>query len=583
MMPALFNHVWQSTLFAAAAALLTVAFRRNRAQLRYGLWFVASVKFLVPFAALASIGSLLESKQALVPIVSVMTSPAIRGFNAPFAELSLGAAPLAASARTIDWIAPSLFAVWLCGVVVIAIRRVNEWRRIRAAVRFSTPWDGRTNASAKIQVRTVPTMQEPGVVGLFHPVVFLPAGIDTYLTADQLAAVISHEVCHAHRRDNLTAAVHMLVEAVFWFHPMVWWIGARLIAEREHACDEHVIAVTGEPLAYAEGIVTVCRRYLETPLMSVAGVGGADIKARIESILSNRIGARLTLPKRLVLATAALVSLVVPIAAGAIDAAAGQLPGVTPAGPPIDPETRFEVVSIKPFDASAGASPRISTRPGRYEQAGMPLRLLVGEGLGGVPLGRIVGLPAWIDTERYTILAKAPDGPVPNATALAIMTANLLKDRFKMATHTETREMAVFNLVFARDDKRRGPGLKETSAECRAKIADEARHVGTVQASELNECVKLLMNPGVARFSGVQMAFMTNFLTQSVGRPVIDKTGLTGVYDFSLTWTPEVGGGDPDTPSLFTAVQEQLGLKLESARGPVEVIVVDRFEKPTFD
>src|SRR4026209_1172789 len=114
---------------------------------------------------------------------------------------------------------------------------------------------------------------------------------------------MAQEVCHARRRDNLTAAVHMLVEDLFWFHPMVWWIGARLIAEREQACDEHVVAETAEPIAYAEGIVIICKRYVETPLMSVAGVGGADLKARIEAILSNRIGLRLTLPKRIVLAT----------------------------------------------------------------------------------------------------------------------------------------------------------------------------------------------------------------------------------------------------------------------------------------
>ena len=91
------------------------------------------------------------------------------------------------------------------------------------------------------------------------------------------------------------------------------------------------------------------------------------------------------------------------------------------------------------------------------------------------------------------------------------------------------------------------------------------------------------MNPGIVRFSGVKMAFLINFLSQSVGRPVIDKTGLTSVYDFALKWTPELGSADPEAPNLFTAVQEQLGLKLESARGPVEVVVVDRIEKPTFD
>ena len=263
---------------------------------------------------------------------------------------------------------------------------------------------------AGIRIRTAPTVLEPGVVGLRTPVILLPEGIDTYLTARQLAAVLAHEVCHVRRRDNLTAAMHMLVEAVFWFHPMVWWIGARLVAKREQACDEHVVAETAEPIAYAEGIVSVCRRYVETPHMGVAGVGGADVKARIDAILANRIGLRLTLSKRLVLATVAVVSLAVPIVTGAIEAAAFA-PGSCqdpPVGPPVDPETRFEVVSIKPFDASGGTL-RISMTPGRYDSAGLPLRLVFAQAL-VVPVDRIFGLPDWIDTERYTITAKTPDG-----------------------------------------------------------------------------------------------------------------------------------------------------------------------------
>jgi bla regulator protein blaR1 len=608
MTPHIFNHLWQSTVFAAAAALLSLAFRRNRARLRYGLWFAASVKFLVPFAVLAVAGSVLKWTQAPAPIASVMTSPAIRDFNAPFAERSLDTTVAVIATRRPAWFALSLFGVWLCGFAAVAIGRARGWRRIRAAVLASIPWEATTIVPPGIQIRTAHTTLEPGVVGLWKPVILLPARIETYLTPRQLAAVLAHEICHVRRRDNLTAAVHMLVEALFWFHPMAWWIGARLVAEREQACDEHVVAETGEPLAYAEGIVTVCKRYVEAPLMSVAGVGGADIKGRIESILSNRIRLRLTLPKRIVLAAAAVVSLVVPLATGAIDAAAlaaAQLP-VAP-GPPVDPETRFEVVSIKRFDASGGARPQISLSPGRYNFAGMPLRLLFTQAL-GVPVDRIVGLPDWIDTERYTITAKAPDGMTPLAKVLL---SNLVKDRFKMATHTVTREMPVFNLVFARNDKRFGPALKETSAECRAAMSARLEAVqrgGPMPAAAPDGCKPALINPGIASFSGVPMALIAQSLTQSVGRPVIDKTGLTGLYDYTLKWTPETGSGnltpfglppgalppgappstptplaDPDAPNFFTAVQEQLGLKLESARGPVDVVVIDRLEKPALD
>jgi bla regulator protein BlaR1 len=596
------NHLWQSTVLAGVVALLSLAVRRNRARVRYGIWFVASVKFLVPFAALTAAGSLLEWRQAPAPLASVVTSPAVRAFQAPFAELLLDTTAVVAPTRRPDWIAATLFTVWVCGFAVIAIRRVKQWRRIHATVRVSTPWDAPTDLHSAIRIRTAPTVLEPGVVGLWKPVILLPKGIDTYLTARQLAAVLAHEVCHARRRDNLTAAVHMLVEALFWFHPMVWWIGARLIAERELACDEHVVAETAEPIAYAEGIVTICRRYVEAPLMSVSGVGGANIKTRIDSILANRIGARLPLAQRIVLATAAVVTLVLPIVTGAIDAQ-----DATPASPPIDPETRFEVASIKPFDASGGAAARISMTPNRYDMAGMPTRLLVSQAL-VTPLSRIIGLPDWIDKERYTIAAKASEGTPP--AAMFTMVTNLLKDRFNLTMHRETREVPVYHLVFARSDKRLGPAFAETSVECRAKITARLEEAKRGESGALlvapAECVSLRINPGTASIGGAQMAAIAGLLTQSVGRQVIDKTGLTSYYDATLKWTPAPGsdnpfpfglpagslpGGspaalpppDPDAPNLFTAVQEQLGLKLESARGPIDFVVIDRFEKPTLD
>ena len=605
----IFDHLWQSTLFAAVVSLLCVACRHNRARVRYGLWFVASVKFLVPFAALASAGSLVQWQQAPAPIRSVVASPAVRDFNAPFETMWVSSTPMVSSAAPPQWIVQSLIAIWLCGFAAIALRRVKQWREVRAAVRASTAWQAPATVPAGIRVRTTPTLLEPGIVGLWKPVILLPASIESYLTARQLEAVLAHEVCHARRRDNLTAAVHMLVETVFWFHPMVWWIGARLVAEREQACDEQVLTETAEPVAYAEGIVTICRRYVEAPLMSVAGVGGADVQARIDAILTRRIGLRLTLSKRLVLAAVAVLSLAVPVVSGAIEAAAfadGQLPAAPAGGPPIDPETRFEVVSIKPFDASGGAPTSISMTPGRYDVAGMPLSLVVGQAL-GVPLDRIIGLPDWIYEERYTIAAVAAD---PAANKLVVMVRNLLKDRFQMATHRETRELPVYNLVFARADKRLGPGLKPSPPECRAAIAarlEEVKRGGPVPTAPVGPkgCQSALINPGIASFSGVEMAVIAQILTQSVGRPVIDKTGLTGVYDYTLKWTPEAGIGsptpfglppgalgrspdapqpaDPDAPNLFTAVQEQLGLKLESARGPVEVVVIDRLEKPTLN
>src|SRR5262249_39720639 len=117
---------------------------------------------------------------------------------------------------------------------------------------------------------------EPGVVGILRPVLVLPSTIASHLDRAQLDAIVPHELCHVRRRDNLTAALHMLVESIFWFHPLVWWLGARLVEERERACDEEVVRLGNEPQVYAEGILHVCKTYIESPIACAAGVTGAN-------------------------------------------------------------------------------------------------------------------------------------------------------------------------------------------------------------------------------------------------------------------------------------------------------------------
>jgi beta-lactamase regulating signal transducer with metallopeptidase domain len=135
---------------------------------------------------------------------------------------------------------------------------------------------------AAVEIRSSPVLLEPGIVGWFHPLLLLPEGITDHLSPRQLDAVLAHELCHIRRRDNLTATIHMIVEAFFWFHPLVWWIGARLVEEREQACDEAVLRDGNEPQDYAKGILNVCKRYLESPLPCVSGVTGSDLKKESE-------------------------------------------------------------------------------------------------------------------------------------------------------------------------------------------------------------------------------------------------------------------------------------------------------------
>jgi uncharacterized protein (TIGR03435 family) len=170
---------------------------------------------------------------------------------------------------------------------------------------------------------------EPGVFGVWRAVLAWPAGISERLDDAHLEAIVAHEVWHVRRRDNLTAALHMLVEAAFWFHPLVWWLGARLIAERERACDEEVLRLGGRPQAYAEGILKVCEFCVESPLECVAGVTGADLKQRVVQIMTGSVARKLTLAKKLLLAAAALCALAVPVLLGQAQAARRMMLALT--------------------------------------------------------------------------------------------------------------------------------------------------------------------------------------------------------------------------------------------------------------
>jgi uncharacterized protein (TIGR03435 family) len=271
----------------------------------------------------------------------------------------------------------------------------------------------------------------------------------------------------------------------------------------------------------------------------------------------------------------------------------------------VDPNARFEVVVIKPVEPGSGGLMRMT--PGAFESS-VPIGLLLRQALQKADY-QISGAPGWTDTERYSIRAKAPEGTPPGATPVLLL--NLLKDRFGLVTHLETREQAISHLVMARADRRPGPDLKPTPADCQATIAEREENAkrggppAPMPASfpgpdDPLPCGSRMTGFGSMRMSGSTIAQFLPALADLIGRPVVDRTGLTGRHDISLTYrhdgrVPGLMGilgmppgfeppaVDPNAPSLVAALQEQLGLKLESARGPVEVAVIDRLEKPALD
>jgi bla regulator protein blaR1 len=175
---------------------------------------------------------------------------------------------------------------------VVILVWYERWRRISAAMRAAEPLrEGREvdtlrrlersgNMRQRIRMLISRASLEPGIFGILRPVLVWPEGISEHLEDAHLEAILAHELWHLRRRENLAAAVHMVVEAILWFRPLVWWLGARLLEERERACDERVLELGSERQIYAESILRVCEFCLGSPLACVSGVTGADLKKR---------------------------------------------------------------------------------------------------------------------------------------------------------------------------------------------------------------------------------------------------------------------------------------------------------------
>jgi bla regulator protein blaR1 len=269
----------------------------------------------------------------------------------------------------------------------------------------------------------------------------------------------------------------------------------------------------------------------------------------------------------------------------------------------------FEVASVKPnksVDGRRGGS----FAPGRFNQTSVTLRQLIQMAYGrqAFDVREISGGPSWIDSDRFDIVAKAdgdlralylPDGKGSPGLAY-LMLRTLLAERFRLVVHAETRELPVYALVMARRDGRTGPQLRRSDVDCAAITAASAASVaktGRLPASPgpgKGPPCSIGPRPGHLTGNAASLSQLAAVLSSSVNRVVLDRTGLTGAFDLNLDWTPDQPPPPTDAAraidrpadpglSIFTALQEQLGLKLESTKGPVDVIVIDRAEQPTPD
>ncbi len=538
----------------------------------------------------------------------------------------------------------------------------------------------------EIRVFSSKSLFEPGVFGILSPKLLLPEGIRNRLSESQLNAIFTHELVHIRWRDNLTAACHMFVQAVFWFHPLVWWIGNRLIEERELACDEAVVQAGAEPEDYAQGILNVCKSYLESPLVCVSGITGADLKRRVVRIVTNQVSRRLDLGRKLLLTATGVFAVAAPVTFGLLHVSQAQAQTATANSPtnlagtwqgtlsfnghdlrlelkvdksgdgwtgkmysidqspqpfPVNTLTlqggqvKFDIQRIGgTFDGKMSADG--STINGTWSQGPKPLDLVLkrvdpdaawpiaeapappkpmapdaklefevatikpskpdAPGKGFIVRGRrfstlnttlddlftfayhvnvhqVVGMPEWATSQKFDLEAQPAAEGQPSNEQWLKMIQKLLADRFKLSYHEEKKELSVYALTLAKI----GPKMTVDK--------DDPNGLPMLQFRGLGDLVAA--NADMDHFAGLLQEAVLD-------RPVVNQTNLPGKYDFQLKWTPDptqfAGLGmkppaptnAPDAPpDLFGAVQQQLGLKLDSTRAPVNVFVIDHVQQPT--
>jgi uncharacterized protein (TIGR03435 family) len=261
------------------------------------------------------------------------------------------------------------------------------------------------------------------------------------------------------------------------------------------------------------------------------------------------------------------------------------------------PQRAFDVVSIKPSPSGAqNRLPRIS--PGRVELFNTTLRQLVASAYSRFPFDQrqVVSGPAWIDAERFDIVATMERPPQFDQTGMLDelngMLRALIEQRFGVKAHNEQREGDVYTLTFARSDRKTGAGLRQVPDACAAALKELTGAAPLPQRSGPPPC-SFGGPPGRLIGTGVTIAMFASVLSGNAGRTVIDRTGLSGSFDIELNFDPSSAAKAPPgappgptptdetKPSIFTALQEQLGLKLESTRGPIDVLVIDQAERPT--
>lgn len=624
--------VAKATAILGLALLITRAARRAPASVR--ALILATTFGLLLVLPIAS--TLAPAREMQIPD---LYAPAFLMEERPDAGVPLGVvvAPnpeIAATAR--PWRVPSVISlargIWALGVVATLAPLLFGLRRSRAIQRDAHDWaDGAVLASTlrdsiglrrPVSVVLHDDLVSPMTCGWRQPIIVMPADSVAWPAADVRRALL-HELEHVRRHDWPVHVLARFTCALYWFHPGAWLAWRQLALESERACDDAVVA-RAENAAYAEQLVTLARRFgttVRAPLLSMAD--RRTLATRVAAILNRnlpreRVGAGYA--AAIVLGAAALSAIVAPLRAVARAEAVRDSTAVRlePATAEIDhfvierierptpndaPELvgavaqstggpAFELATVRQNTSGSEFSRGPMVRPGnRLLAQNVQARALIATAY-GLQWAQIVGGPGWLNSEHWDVEARARE--TASVEDVRAMLRTLLAGRFGLVARHETRQQDVYELT-PTDTRRPTPGLRAAADPCApiqpaqlgvlftpGSPAPGGAPVGEPVASLSNppKCQRMSF-PGFLAARQIRMPEFAVMLTWFAGRPVIDRSGMAGEYDIDLTFAPDPAVAAGDAVSLFTAVREQLGLKLEAARGPVEVLVIDAVERPS--
>jgi uncharacterized protein (TIGR03435 family) len=592
--------VAKATVVLAAALLVLRATRSAAASVRH-LVLVATFAILavLPLAErVAPSISVPVDRLASAPILPITTIDTTGPADA--SPTSPAVSTQTSSPAAVAWSGERLLlAAWGCGAIVCLVPVLLTPWRLRQLRRGARRWrDGelRLGTLEHVPARRVTVFLHdeetpPLTCGIARPAILLPAAAAQW-SEDEVQRALVHELEHVRRADWPVFVITRIVCALYWFHPIVWIAWRRLGLEAERACDDAVLR-DSERTAYAQQLVTLARERWRTSAIPVLSMAGrSDLSARVAAVLDEtQVRGHLGRARATVIVAAAGLLIA---AVGPLRAQATQIAPVPTADAPA-----FDVVSIR--ENKSGEQSQTTRRQpgGRIITNNLPLRMLIISAFGLQPQ-QLVGGPDWIDSARYDITAQASGelavtepgtvGPVN------LMMQRMLADRFRLAVHTERRELPIYALTLARGDSRLGPRIRTAAIDCQAVMNEMMKKVqggGAVpvppQRPDGGPGCGMRFGPGSRLTAGgTSMAALARMLAVPVGRLVVDRTGLAAGFDFDLEFTADPPAGAPvppspnaNAPSIFTALEEQLGLKLQADRAPVEVLVIDRVERPT--